>query len=135
MADQAGIEYLTLLECGHLERHAIDGALKMECRQCARPYLGSAIGAQAYGAYPKRVIVAIETREWHVKCQNCPAGKWTGQDETAAYRFKAAHARRTSHPQIVVDYMVPDRLKRIWKIHYGGKRTPVKFILAPEGER
>lgn len=117
MADQTGLsEYPVLLACGDQSRHVIDGQTIMICRPC------SVLG-------PVYVdIVAFETREFHVKCQQCRAGKWTGKDETAAYRFKAAHARTKGHHQIVVDFMIPDHVKRTWKIHYGNKRTPGRYF-------
>lgn len=119
MADQAGIAlYPILMACDHKRIHPIDGSLIATCRQCSRQT----------GNIEFRQIVAFELREWHMKCQQCRAGKWTGKDETAAYRAKANHVRMKGHYQVVVDFMTPDHVKRAWRQHYGMKRTPARFM-------
>lgn len=53
-------------------------------------------------------VVAVETREWKVKCNypRCPVGKWTGQDLDYAKSFARAHVANKSHHQTqTIDYM------------------------------
>jgi hypothetical protein len=104
--------YLVLLKCGHRAVHAIDGFDAMICPVDNQP----------------EQIIAFETRAWHMRCQQCAAGKWTGSDEGAAYRAKAAHMRNKGHRQIVVDFMIPEHSKKLWRAHYGRRRTPARFF-------
>lgn len=125
MAHQTGIaEYPVQLMCGDRATHVIDGAIEMVCPVCSSSLINSILGFEPQ----KEKIIAFELREWHAKCQQCPSGKWTGKDERAAYRFKASHSRTKSHHSIVVDFMIPDHAKRLWKTHYGQKRTPARII-------
>jgi hypothetical protein len=73
-------------------------------------------------------ILAFELREWHMKCQQCAVGKWTGKDKTAAQRAKTKHRAAKGHEQIVIDFMIPDSIKRVWRNHYGRKRVPARYI-------
>jgi|ERR1700722_7990175 len=114
MADQSRVtEYPVLLECGHNSKHFIDGALRMLCRACE--------GRET-------AIMAFETREWHVKCSACRFGKWTGKDEAAAHRARANHARTKQHYGIMVDFLIPDDVKKLWRVHYGRNRVPARFM-------
>lgn len=125
MADQSGLaEYPVQLECGHRTTHVIDGGLAMICAQCVRPVIEITSNGIVHGAYPTRRIMAFETREWHMKCQQCRVGKWTGKDELAARRAKTQHSRTKGHFQIVIDFLRTDRSRRMWRDHYGRKRTP-----------
>jgi hypothetical protein len=128
MAHQTGLEeYPVLLECGHFNVHAIDGETHMICGECIE--IAIAFGAEVFNVNSK--IMAFETREWHVKCQHCPAGRWTGKDRAAARRFKATHGYIAGHRQIVIDFMRPEHVKRTWRKHYGRKKVPAPFIRIP----
>jgi hypothetical protein len=75
-------------------------------------------------------VMAIETREYHVKCQDCRYGKWTGQDVTYARLLRSEH-RQDHH--VVMDYAVPEPVKRQWRILYGTQRRP-KMIISREDQ-
>lgn len=128
MADKTGLaEYPVLLECGHFSVHAIDGQMHMTCGQCLE--IARAFGAEVLNVNCK--ILAFEIREWHVKCQQCSAGKWTGKDRAASARFKTMHHESKGHNIIVIDFMIPDHAKRLWGKHYGRKRVPARIIRIP----
>jgi hypothetical protein len=128
MADKSGLEECpVLLECGHFEKHAIDGQTHMDCAECLE--IAKLFGANVLVV--KCRIMAFETREWHMKCQQCSSGKWTGKDRPAAARFRSEHGNRTGHRQIVLDYMIPDHVKKLWKQHYGRKKVPDRIIAIP----
>jgi hypothetical protein len=112
MANLDRVEFPVSLACGCRSAHVIDGMVKMAC-----PVHGPWID-----------ILAFELREWHMKCQQCVVGKWTGKDKTAAQRAKTRHRASRGHEHIVIDFMIPDSIKRIWKIHYGRKRIPARYI-------
>ena len=115
MANQTGVTYPVKLSCGCVALHIIDGATHMECH-----------------LHGDRLITAFELREWHMSCGQCRSGKWTGKDKNAAYHAKTNHQARSNHFQIMVDFMVPERVKRTWKIHYGNRRTPARYMAVNE---
>jgi hypothetical protein len=115
MTMENAIEYPVQLQCGCFTAHAIDGSVALICPD----------------GHEGQLIVAFETREWHMKCGQCPAGKWTGQDRPAAARARSNHADKTGHRQIMLDFLMPDHIKRIWRVHYGSKLIPGKRIVGP----
>lgn len=125
MVDKTGLEeYPVYLECGHFEKHAIDGETHMDCAECLD--IAKMFGNDVLVV--KCRIMAFETREWHMRCQQCTYGKWTGKERPIAARARADHGDKTGHRQIVLDFMIPDHTKKLWKRYYGRKRVPDRII-------
>lgn len=63
-------------------------------------------------------LIAVECREWHVKCHNCRHGKWCGQSRETADQDANWHG--TTHPQhyVTMDYLTPDAVKKAYRVHY-----------------
>jgi len=76
--------------------------------------------------YAMRRVIAIECREWHVKCNSCKWGRWFGQDEHGAKRAAAKHAH-----SCMVDYMRHPKLYDTLKRSYSRRVKP--FILPAYG--
>jgi hypothetical protein len=71
-------------------------------------------------------VIAIECREWHIKCNSCRFGRWFGQDEHTARRTAARHTH-----SCMVDYSRHPTHYDTLRKNYGRRVKP--FILPAYG--
>lgn len=65
-----------------------------------------------------RKLLAVESREYHVKCDSCRFGRWCGQDERRAKMLAANHIQ--GH-DMHIDYQVTPRNRRLIDDMFGRK--------------
>lgn len=77
-------------------------------------------------------LIAVETREWHVRCQanKCTYSRFAGSSEANANLMANRHTRSTGHADISVDYMREPHKVRIIKNLFGEHQRRVKTIIS-----
>lgn len=63
-------------------------------------------------------IIAIEARQYHVRCCRCRFGRWAGNSKPDADLLKNKHMISTGHLDFMTDFMVPEDRKRTLRQHY-----------------
>lgn len=77
--------------------------------------------------------VAMESREWHAKCsmQGCSWGRWAGQSEDTAKRYRRDHWRlHTRHVTSLGYVPVPDKVEMIREAY--GRKFPIGIVGNPK---
>jgi hypothetical protein len=83
-----------------------------------------------------RKVIAVECREWHIKCNACRYGRWFGQDIYAA-RFAASNHKHRGQMDILFQIKDSNRDRvrtyygRSVRVHFGTK-TRARIIPVPE---
>jgi hypothetical protein len=71
-------------------------------------------------------VIAVECREWHMKCQNCRYGRWCGQSPDLAMQLAREHTRKHAMHVARVDFMrYEPTYKRFRQAFPGRKVRPV----------
>jgi hypothetical protein len=74
-------------------------------------------------------IVAIETREWHIRCNDCRYAKWCGASLANIRIVERKHyVSKPNHTMGAPQFMTPDDVRERWRKVYGRKRTPRRYI-------
>ena len=79
-------------------------------------------------------IDAIETREWHVRCQMCRFGKWVGNSVADARIAERKHLTSKPGHHVQYGFVTPDDIREKWRSVFGRKRYPRRFINTHERE-
>lgn len=83
-------------------------------------------GSGALG-HVEQAVVAVEAREWHVKCQTCRFGRYCGQSRSNAQMWYNQHEH-----YCVLDYIVKLSVKNKLRVHYNPRR--VRFWIVRDWE-